>query len=454
MNKNQIIVSKCVDYTYDGLGVIKDDAFCVFVKDIIKDEEGKIIITKVNKNYAYGKLLELDKPSKDRVIPKCACSKRCGGCQLQHMSYQAQLDFKRNHVEHEIRQISKLNTYVNETLGMDIPFYYRNKVQLPTIVENNSVKMGFYKVNSHDIIEFDNCVLQSDRANKIVLKIKELLLKYPLRIRHLMLREMIKTNQIMLVLVCWDKNVETKLIEEIKNIDEAIVSIMLNVNKEETNVILSKENYCLYGKDYLIDELCGLKFKIGVNSFYQVNNVQTEVLYNTAISMAKLNNNDVVLDLYCGVGTIGLAASKYCKKVIGIEIVEQAIINAKENAKINGITNCEFICSDVSKVIDKINEKIDCIFVDPPRKGCDQKTLDYLVKFKPSRIVYVSCNPSTLARDLFFLKDYYSIEIIQPVDMFPQTHHVETIVLLSDKKVSGYVGIDLDVDKLERKKQG
>lgn len=435
MVKNQIIIGECVDYTYDGLGVVKFDAFCVFVKDMIKGETGKIVITLVKKNYAYGHLVELIKPSKHRVQPVCKVSKQCGGCQLQHMSYNQQLEFKKQQVENQIRQIGKIDTTVNDVLGMQMPLEYRNKVQLPTTIIDNQLVTGFYSVNSHRIIQTDNCPLQSKKANKVVDEIRSVISDYDIKdkIRHIMLRELKATNQVMVVIVSYSCTIDSQIIDRIKNIDSSIVSIIQNVNDEDTNVVLSKKNVLLYGQDYVLDILCGLKFKISVNSFYQVNTTQTQLLYNTAIKLANITKEDTVLDLYCGVGTIGLIASKYAKKVVGVEIVQQAIDNAKENAKINDIENEEFVCGDVGKIIDRFTNNIDVIFVDPPRKGCDQNTLNHLVSINPKRIVYVSCNPATLARDLNYLKQYYSIDVIQPVDMFPQTHHCETICLLTKK---------------------
>ena len=441
MIKNQIITATCVDYTYDGLGVVKYDTFCVFVKGLMKDEQAQIVITLVKKNFAYGRLLKLITVSKERVEPICSNSKQCGGCQLQHFSYNQQKEFKRNIVENDMRKIAKIDNEVLPVLAMDHPYAYRNKVMLPIAKDKNGkTVIGFYRYNSHDIIQIDNCYLQSDKANRLIKKIHELLDKFDLStfVRHIMIRDMLKTNQMMLVLVCYknEKNVLKDFCNEIVKFEPSIKSIILNINNEETNVVLGKQDILLYGQDYIIDELCNLKFKISAHSFYQVNTYQTEKLYMQAIKSANQTKQDNVLDLYCGVGTIGLIVSKYVKKVTGVEIVAQAIENAKENAEINGIDNIEFICGDAQKLVKEFEEKgihFDCIFVDPPRKGCSSQTIQTLIELNSEKIVYISCQPSTLARDLLVLKDYYNIEMIQPVDMFPQTYHVETICLLTHK---------------------
>lgn len=443
MIKNQIISGKCLDYTFDGLGVVKYDTFCLFVKGMLVNEEGEIIVTSVKKNYGYGRLLKLTVPSSERREFPCQNAKQCGGCQLQHMSYQEQLSFKHDIVQKDINNIAHLETEVLSVLAAENPYAYRNKIIMPVKKDKSgNTATGFYRYNSHDIIPIEQCLLQSDVSNQLVNKIKILIDKYDLSslIRYVMLRDMVRTEQIMVVFICYKKDIKSlkPLCDELVKYESKIKSIILNVNGEDTNVVLGKEDYLLYGNDHIFDILCGLKFKVSAHSFYQVNTFQTEKLYMQAIKMAELSKNDIVLDLYCGVGTIGLSLSRYVKKVIGVEIVEQAIIDAKENARINQIDNAEFICGDAQKVVRKFQEEnihFDCIVVDPPRKGCSNDTIDSLINLQSKKIVYISCHPSTLARDLNKLKEHYEIKMIQPVDMFSQTYHVETVVLLSHKKL-------------------
>ncbi|MDI9540687.1 MAG: 23S rRNA (uracil(1939)-C(5))-methyltransferase RlmD [Bacillota bacterium] len=435
--KNQIIEGKCTDYTYNGLGVVKYDTFCIFVKDMAIDEVGQIKITAVRKDFCYGRLLKIIVSSKHRTEPKCPISRPCGGCQVQHLSYQEQLSFKRNHVQNTMDRIGKLDKKINEVIGSENPYYYRNKVILPVSVDkDNNMIVGFYRYNSNIIIPLEECYLQSDKANRVVKKLKKLFEKNKLhnQIRYIMLRDMEKTSELMVVIVTYQKEVDLKdVVKEVVKFEPTIKSVMQNINGKRTNVILSDESVLLYGRKYIQDELCGLTFNVSAHSFYQVNNFQTEVLYNTVVSLANLSKEDVVLDMYCGVGTIGLVLSRYCKEVIGVEKVEQAVIDARENAKINNIDNATFICGDVEKVSKKLLKEgkcFDCIIVDPPRKGCSKKTIQTLIDLNSKKIIYVSCDPSTLARDLALLKQQYNIEIIQPVDMFPQTYHVECIALL------------------------
>lgn len=436
--KNQIVEGKCTDYTYNGLGVVKYDTFCIFVKDMAIDEVGEIIITAVRKDFCYGRLLKIIEPSKKRVKPICPISKPCGGCQIQHLCYLEQLSFKQNHVQNVIKKIAKIDNKVNDIIGSKNPYGYRNKVILPVSTDKKgNIIVGFYRYNSNDIIPLETCYLQSEKANRVVNKLKSLFEKYQLHrdIRYIMLRDMDKTDELMLVLVTYRKEVDLKdVVKEIVRFEPTIKSVIQNINGEKTNVILSDESKLLYGSEYIQDELCGLTFNISAHSFYQVNNFQTELLYNKVTSLANLSKEDTVLDMYCGVGTIGLVLSKYCKEVIGIEIVEQAVIDARENAKVNNIENATFICGDAEKVSKKLlkeGKHFDCIIVDPPRKGCSKQTIQTLIDLNSEKIIYVSCDPSTLARDLALLKEHYSIEVIQPVDMFPQTYHVECVVLLS-----------------------
>ena len=439
LNKNQHFIGKCEDYTYDGMGVVKYGTFCVFVKDMAYGEEGEIVVTAVRKDYAYGRLLNLTKRSEQRVEPVCSISRQCGGCQLQHLSYDEQLRFKEELVRNNITRIAGLDTPVNTIIGAKQPLYYRNKCQLPVGTDRNgNTVMGFYRFNSHDIIPFDRCHLQSEKAGRLAEVIKKLIDEYDLttEVRHMMIRDMENTGQMMVVLVTWHENVNEldKIIPEIIKAESSVKSVIQNINPDDTNVILGKKEKVLYGTARIEDELLGLKFSISSHSFYQVNSSQTAVLYSRAIEMADINEEDTVLDMYCGVGTIGMIASRKAGKVLGVEIVADAVRDARKNAEINGISNIDFICSDARNASARLAEErtdTDVVFVDPPRKGCDSVTLESLVRIAPERIVYVSCNPATLARDLGYLEanGYKTVEI-QPVDQFPQTYHVECMACL------------------------
>ena len=443
MQKNQIFTGTCTDYTYNGLGVVKYDTFCVFVKDMVIGETGEIVITSVKKDYGYGRLLKLEKASEYRCEPVCPISKQCGGCQLMHMNTEGQAQFKQHHVESTLKNIGKIDLPVNKIIMMDEPYRYRNKVILPVGKDKNEMPVtGFYRYNSHEIIPVNECYLQSEQANETVRRIKLLMYRFSIHeyVRYVMIRDLPKTKQMMVVLVTDRKKINRldEFTKELVKNDKNIVSVIQNVNSEKTNVVLGKQHYLLYGSWYLMDELCGLKFEISDYSFYQINTTQTEVLYNKAIELAELKKDDLVLDLYCGVGTIGLIASRKAGKVIGVEIVEEAIKDARKNAALNNITNASFICGDSQKIAsDFVRENIkpDVIFVDPPRKGCSEETLNSIVTMSPERLVYVSCNPSTLARDLLYLSNNgYEIKVIQPVDQFPHTYHVETVCCLYHQK--------------------
>ena len=443
LNKNQHFIGKCEDYTYDGMGVVKYGTFCVFVKDMAFGEEGEIVVTALRKDYAYGRLLKLIKRSDERVEPVCSISRQCGGCQLQHLSYREQLRFKEELVRNNIERIAGLDTPVNAIIGAEKPFCYRNKCQLPVGTDRNgNTIMGFYRFNSHEIIPSDRCHLQSDKAGRLADVIKDLVEKYQLtsEVRHVMIRDMESTSQMMVVLVTWHENVKylAEIVQQILKSESSVKSIIQNINPEETNVVLGKKEKVLYGNGRIEDELLGLKFSISSHSFYQVNSSQTAVLYSKAIEMADLKKSDTVVDLYCGVGTIGMIASRKAGKVLGVEIVEDAVRDARKNAEINGIDNIEFRCSDARKAALQLADEgteVDVVFVDPPRKGCDTVTLESLVRISPDRIVYVSCNPATLARDLKYLEaNGYKTQQIQPVDQFPQTYHVETVCCLYHQK--------------------
>jgi len=437
VEKNMDYIMTIDNMGYEGEGVGKIDNFTVFVAGAIVGEKVKIKIVKTSKKFAFGKLLEIIDGSKSRVEPVCNIYKNCGGCNLQHIDYKAQLDFKTNRVIQVINRIGKLEeVIVHPTLGMESPYNYRNKVQLPMSNNNGVVKIGFYAARSHDIINMETCHIQDEVADLVVSITRQWIKEFNVEsyneenhkgiLRHIMIRRGFKTGQVMVVVVTNGKKLPYK--EEFislmtKNI-EGLVSIIQNINSEKTNVILGTLCVTLWGKDAIVDSIGRFKFEVSPLSFFQVNSIQTEVLYSKALEYANLSGGEVVLDAYCGTGTISLFLSQKAKKVYGIEIVPEAIANAKINAKANKVDNTEFIVGDAEKVITNLiceGVHIDVVVVDPPRKGCDKTFLESISNMKPKTIVYVSCDPGTLARDLGILDEFgYKTLEIQPVDMFPQ----------------------------------
>lgn len=458
--KNQVPVEKNLDYDieitgmgHEGEGVGKLEGFTIFVPGTLLGELVRIKIVKVSKNYAYGKLLEVLKPSEHRSEPVCGIYKKCGGCQLQHLSYDGQLNFKTQKVRDVVHRIGKINdAAIHDTLGMVEPYRYRNKVQLPVGCVNGEVQIGFYAPRSHDIVPMESCHIQDPVADKVIELTKEWIKRHKLEpyneeqhsglIRHIMIRRAFKTDEVMVVIVTKHRELPYK--EEfidtiVKNI-KGIKSIIQNINHTNTNVILGLENITLWGSDTISDYIGEFRFNISPLSFFQVNPVQTEVLYSKTMEYAGLTGNETVFDAYCGTGTISLFLSQRAKKVYGVEIVPQAIENAKVNAKENGVQNAEFIVGEAERVIPELIDKgikAEVVVVDPPRKGCEKSLLEAIAKMEPERIVYVSCDPATLARDLGILQElgYKTLEI-QPVDMFPQTAHVECVCKLI-RKING-----------------
>ena len=451
LKKNEEFIVEIIDNGFQGEGIAKIDGQTIFIPGAIRGEKVKIKILKVLKNFAYGKIVEIIVKSKDRNEEDCLTYKRCGGCNLRHMSYTKTLDLKKSIVQNSINKLVKQEFKVEDVIGMNEPFYYRNKLQYPLGFIDNKRIMGVYSERTHNIIETTNCMIQNklcqDVANYAFEYIKENKIKVydeednTGTVRHIIVRTGVKTNEILLTLVINDNRFK----DYIEDFTQYMIikfpeikAIVLNYNQEKTNVILGTKCETIYGRGYIFDILGNYKFKISPLSFYQVNPVQTEVLYNKAISFISNTGNVKALDLYCGIGTIGIFASKYCKKVYGIEIVKEAIEDAKENAKMNNIENIQFYAGDVEEVLPKIIEKEcikpDTVFVDPPRKGLDTNTINVIKNLEPEKIIYISCNPATLARDLSLLEEKYNIKTIQPVDMFPWTSHIETIAELKLKK--------------------
>ena len=439
VKKNEEYIVNIIDNGFEGEGITKIDGFTIFVPNAIKGEEVKILIVKVLTSHAYAKLIEIIKKSENRIEPDCATYKRCGGCNLRHLSYDATLDLKQNIVQNLVKKNLKSCVSVNKTWGMGNPYNYRNKLQYPVGKDKNgNIIVGVFANRTHEIIKTDECLIQNKKANEIAKFIVQLAKKYDISVydennqqgllRHIVIKTGIRTNEIMVILVINGDSLsyQENFLNELKNKYNEIESIVLNINKKNTNVILGDKNINLLGNYY---------FRISPLSFYQVNPVQAEALYNIAIEGLNITKQDVVFDLYCGIGTISIFASKYAKKVYGVEIVEQAIKDAKWNSEFNKIENTEFIAGDTEKVIDDLinNKKIipNIVIVDPPRKGLDRNTINNIIKIHPKKIAYISCNPATLVRDLAYLEDMYKIEMIQPVDMFPWTSHVECCVVMT-----------------------
>lgn len=450
VEKNKEYILDIISIGYEGEGIAKIEGYPIFIEGAILGEKVKVLIVKVKKNYAYGKLIEVIEPSSERIEPKCSIYKRCGGCTVQHMSYKKQLDYKFERVKDCITKIGGLSEeLVKYPIGMNNPERYRNKVQLPVGMVKGELNIGFYSSRSHNIIDLDTCLIQDKVADRVTNLAKQWMLKYNIQpasidgvfnkkglIRHIMIRKGFTTNEVMVVLVSTKEKVPyiNEFINEIVEKIDGIKSIVLNVNKENTNVILGQECMTLWGEDTITDYIDNFKFNISPLSFFQVNPVQTEKLYSKALEYAGLTGEETVFDAYCGTGTITLFLSQKAKKVYGVEIIEPAIINARENARINNIENAEFFVGKSEEVIPELIEKgivPEVIVVDPPRKGCDIKLLEAIGKAKPNKVVYVSCDPSTLARDLKILEEQgYKTEEVQPVDMFPMTSHIENVTLL------------------------
>ena len=443
LSKNKEYVVDIVDIGQGGVGIGKYEGFTVFVEGGLIQDKVKVRINKSKKNYAVGDIVEIIEKSPFRVDRICSDDlKDCGGCQIQELDYNKQLELKTNEVKQVISRIGKLeNVEIHETIGMQSPCRYRNKAQFPIQNINGSTAIGFYKKKSHDVIPTDMCVIQHDINDKIIKIIKTYIQAYNVSIynetthtgvlRHLVTKVGFTTNEVMVVLVANGTNLPhlNELASVLKENIRGFKTLVLNVNKAKTNVILGKENKVIYGNGKINDYIGDLVFEISPLSFFQVNPVQTEVLYNKALEYAELKENDTVFDIYCGIGSISLFLAQKATKVYGIEIVEDAIKDAKINAKLNNLNNVEFYVGKAEEVVPKMyseGKTANVVVVDPPRKGCDEKVLDTIVSMKPDRVVYVSCNPSTLARDLAYLDErgYKCVEI-QPVDMFPHTMHVE-----------------------------
>lgn len=450
IQKNQEYIVDIIDNGFEGEGIAKIDNFTIFIPGTIKGEKVKIIIVKVLSSHGFGKIVEIIEKSQARQDVDCNTYKRCGGCNLRHVKYEETLKMKQNAVQSLVNKTLKNKLQVKETVGMENPLHYRNKAQYPIgINKQGEPVIGVFANRTHEIIPIDNCLIQNKKSEEIAKFIIEFIKEKNISIydektgkglvRHIVTKVGIKTGEIMCVIVINGHKIpnENELVENLKTRYPEIKAIVKNINMKNTNVILGQENINLYGNGYIEDILGEYKFQISPLSFYQVNPVQAEKLYNLGVSMAEITKNDVVFDLYCGIGTISLFMSKFAKKVYGIEIVEEAVKMAKENAESNNVLNTEFFAGDVEIVLDDlINNKgikADVVMFDPPRKGLDKKSIENILKIKPKKIVYISCNPATLIRDLADFENEYDVKTIIPVDMFPFTSHVECCSVLQLK---------------------
>ena len=467
--KNDIVTLKIEDCGIDGEGIGKADGFTVFVKDAVIGDTVRAKIMKAKKNYGYGRLEEIITPSPDRVEPKCQFARQCGGCQLQALSYEKQLEFKTSKVRGHLERIGGFTDIpMEKILGMDRPFHYRNKAQFPVgKSKDGRIITGFYAGRTHSIIENRDCALGVTRNKEVLDRVIAHMEKFHIQpydentgkglVRHVLIRYGFFTDEMMVCLIINGENLpgEEALVKSLRQIPET-VSVMVNVNKKRNNVILGEKVRLLWGQPYITDKIGEISYQISPLSFFQVNPYQTGRLYGKALEYAQLSGNETVWDLYCGIGTISLFLAQKAKMVRGVEIIPAAIENAKENACLNGFDNTEFFVGKAEEVLPeqfaRTGERADVIVVDPPRKGCDETLLSTIIEMQPDRVVYVSCDSATLARDLKYLCERgYEWKKVCPVDMFPNTVSVETVVLLSHKKPDGHINVKVEFGEGEGK---
>lgn len=447
VQKNKEYIVDIIDNGFEGEGIAKIENFAIFIDGAIKGEKCRILIVKITSSHAFGKLLEVIEPSEFRCQPDCDSYKRCGGCNLRHIEYEETLNIKAQKVQNLVNKTLSNSIDVYKTLGMGNPYNYRNKAQYPVgINKDGEIVMGVFAKRTHEIIPLNECYIQKEISYEIAKFIIDYMKENGISVyneetqkglvRHIVTKVGVQTNEIMCIIVINGKEItnEKDLTNKIIQKFPEVKSIVKNINTRNTNIIMGEQNVNLYGNGYITDILGDYTFKISPMSFYQVNPVQAEALYNIAIEKANITKNDVVCDLYCGIGTIGIFASKFAKKVYGIELVKQAIDDANANANLNNIDNIEFICGDVEEAFDRLikKEKVkpSVVIVDPPRRGLDNNTIENIMQLNVERVIYISCNPATMVRDLHLMEEKYEVKEIQPVDMFPFTSHVECCSVL------------------------
>lgn len=452
LDKNQYVDLDIEDLSHEGLGVGKLEGYTLFVKGALPGERIKAKIMKMKKRYGFARLIEVYEASPHRIEPPCPIYKQCGGCQLQHLSYEEQLRQKELQVRSQLTKIGGLDleqVKVHPTLGMENPWKYRNKAQVPIGEAEGGLVGGFYRQGTHEIIDMQECMIQHEANDAVIQKTKQIAQELGISaydeqnhtglLRHVVVKYGFYTKELMLVLITLEENIpqKEKLISELRAEFGDLKSIVQNVNPARTNVIFGDRTRVLWGEEYIYDRIGSIQFAISARSFYQVNPQQTKVLYDKALEYADLQGHETVIDAYCGIGTISLFLAQKAKRVLGVEVVPEAIADAKRNARLNGIENAEFAVGEAEKVIPWWKAQgilADVIVVDPPRKGCDEALLKTMIEMKPKRVVYVSCNPATLARDLKILEEggFRTVEV-QPVDMFPHSYHVESVILMVRK---------------------
>jgi 23S rRNA (uracil1939-C5)-methyltransferase len=460
--KNEMLTVTIEDMGHEGEGIGKVDGYTLFVKDAVIGDVVSVKIIKTKKNYGYARLMEIITPSPYRVEPLCPYARQCGGCQIQALSYEKQLEYKENKIKNNLIRIggfTEEELHMEPIIGMEQPYYYRNKAQFPVGTDKDGrLITGFYAGRTHTIVNNRKCFLGAEINEKVL----DIVLAYMEAnhvsaydentgrglVRHILIRYGFQSKEIMVCLVVNGTRIPApeKLVEKLCGLP-GMTSITLNVNRERTNVILGKEVRLLWGQPYITDKIGNISYQISPLSFYQVNPVQTQKLYEKALDYALLDGTETVWDLYCGIGTISLFLARHAKQVYGVEIVPAAIEDARKNASLNGIENVEFFVGKAEEVLPEKYEKegicADVIIVDPPRKGCEESVLDTMVKMQPKRIVYVSCDSATLARDLKYLRERgYEVMACQGADQFCQTVHVETVVLLSQQKASNHIEVN------------
>lgn len=450
IQKNKEYIVDIIDNGFEGEGIAKIKNFTIFIDGAIKGEKCKILIVKITSSHAFGKLIEILEKSPNRCTPDCETYKRCGGCNLRHIDYEETLNIKQEKVQNLINKTLVNNIKVSKTLGMGNPYNYRNKAQYPIGVDKNGEKvLGVFAKRTHEIIPIKECKIQKEISYQIAKYILDYIKENNISVynekkqkglvRHIVTKVGIQTNEIMCIIVINGKEIPNELTLANNIIDRfpMVKTVVKNINTKNTNVIMGEKNEAIVGRGYITDVLGDYIFKISPMSFYQVNPTQAEALYNIAIEKAQIGKDDIVCDLYCGIGTIGIFASKFAKKVYGIEIVKQAIEDAHINAKLNNIKNIEFMCGDVEESFEKLvkKEKINpnVVIVDPPRRGLDGNTIENILKLDVKKVVYISCNPATMVRDLKMFEEKYDVKEVQPVDMFPFTSHVECVAVMGRK---------------------
>ncbi len=454
LQTGEIIEAEIIDLNHTVQGVAKIDNFVVFVPGAVTGDVVTAEITEAKKNYAVGKLINIIRPSGLRINPTCTYYEQCGGCQLMHMNYEGQLKYKKERVINELKraEVSFEEAVVNDTIGMENPFRYRNKTAFSVTQKDNEIHIGPYEQGTYNTVDIDSCLIQSSEADNIIKIFKSLMTKYNIKaydkktgrgtVRNIVIRNN-RINDLMLIIVTSSDDLPHKdmIARELISSNPAVKTIVQNINTKNTNLVMGNKNITLFGDGTIKDTIDGLTFAISPETFFQVNPAQTEKLYKTAIEYAGITKDDICFDIYCGIGTISLMAARHAKKVYGVEIVEQSIINARENAKNNNISNVQFFAGKAEQVVPKLYKQdinADIVIVDPPRKGCEKEVIDTIINMAPQKVVYVSCNPSTLARDIKLLESGgFKLQKVQPVDQFPWSGHVECVILMQNCGIEG-----------------